>query len=137
MKYNLVLTLASTLALLLLLVGCDAYEDGGGEKGEPVQTELLRVEVIPSPVAAGDTALFRAVIEDSLDERFSFRWFKGGGRFAGVDEQFSATTTDTNSVLWIAPDGVGTYNFAVSIDNGSRDSLGTGGSFDVTVVERN
>ena len=133
MKYNLALMLAGALALMLLW-GCDFGEQGPPDPRPPAQTEVLRVEVVPSPVAAGDTALFRAVIEDSLDERFEYRWFSEGGKFVGVDEQFSAVTTDTNSVLWRAPGELGTFDLSVRIDNGSRDSTAVGQSFDVTVV---
>ena len=127
----------STFLLLspaLLLTGCDFGELEPPDPPRPVQTEIVRIEVIPNPVVAGDTALFRAVIEDSLDERFEYRWFKSGGRFVGLERGFSAITTDTNSVHWITSGELGTLGFAVRIDNGSRDSTATGTSFDVTVV---
>ena len=122
------------LSPALLLAGCDAYQDGGGEKGEPAQTELLRVEVIPNPVVASDTALFRATIKDSLDKRFRYEWTRSLGEFVGVGPRYRLAITDTNSVRWVAPNELGTFGFTVSPDNGSRDSLATGGSFSVTVV---
>ena len=134
-KYKFALTLACALALLL--GGCDFSEREPPDPDPPVQTELLRVEVVPEPVAAGDTALFRAVIEDSLDERFTYRWTKALGNFVDIEPRFRGVTTDTNSVRWVAPSELGTFGFTVSIDNGSRDSVGTGGSFSVTVVEQN
>ena len=100
-----------------------------------MQTEIVRIDVVPNPVAAGDTALFRAVIEDSLAERFKYRWTRSGGRFVGIDPRTFSTTTDTNSIRWVAPDTPDTYGMSVGIDNGSEDSLATGKSFNVTVVE--
>ena len=140
MKRNPILTLACffALALMLLYAGCDAFpEPEPPEPEPPAQTELLRIEVMPNPVAAGDTALFRAVIEDSLDERFEYGWIISVGHFAGVEPRFFTVTTDTNSVRWVAPSKPGTYQQGVQVDNGSRDSLATGGSFVVTVVEGN
>ena len=125
---------ALTSALLLLAVGCDFGEQGPPDPIPPVQTEIVRIEVIPSPVAAGDTALFRAVIEDSLDTRFRFFWSKDSGRFVRGDDRDFVAVTDTNSVRWVAPQSPGVYNQAVRADNGSRDSTAVGRSFDVTVV---
>ena len=123
----------STLALLLLVAGCDAIEREPPDLPPPVQTEVLRVEVIPELVAVGDTALFRVVIEDSLDTRFEYRWTKALGNFVGVEPRFRGVTTDTNSVLWVAPSELGTFGFSVRVDNGSRDSTAVGQSFRVSV----
>ena len=137
MGRNPILTLACFFALALLYAGCDAFpETEPPDPDPPVQTEIVRIDVVPSPVAAGDTALFRAVIEDSLDERFTYGWGVSSGRFAGVEPRFSTVTIDTNSIRWVAPEEPGTYRCDVSISNGSRDSLGVGQSFDVTVVGR-
>ena len=88
MKYDFVLTLACSSVLMLLYAGCDAFpETEPPDPDPPVQTEIVRIEVVPNPVAAGDTALFRVVIEDSLDERFSYRWFISAGNFVGVDKR--------------------------------------------------
>ena len=114
--------------------GCDFSEREPPDPDPPVQTELLRIEVVPEPVAVGDTALFRAVIEDSLDERFTYGWIISAGNFEGVSDRFGTITTDTNSVRWVAPTKPGTYRFGIDIDNGSRDSVATGGPFDVTVI---
>ena len=137
MKCNRVLTLTSALTLTLLYVGCDAFPETEPEDPvPPAQTEIVRIEVVPNPVAAEDTALFRVVIKDSLDKRFKYRWTKALGNFVGVDEQVRGLTTDTNSVRWVAPSELGTFGFTVRPDNGSRDSLATGSSFNVTVVDR-
>ena len=122
------------LSPALLLVGCDIGEIGSPDPPPPVQTEIVRVEVIPNPVVAGDTALFRAVIEDSLDKRFEYQWTKALGSFEGVEPRFRVVITDTNSVRWVAPSQLGTFGSGVRIDNGSRDSTAVGQSFDVTVV---
>ena len=126
----------SLVTLAFLLAGCDISvgETEPPDPDPPAQTEIVRIEVIPNPVAAGDTALFRAIIEDSLDTRFRYSWTGDGGRFAGVEPRFRSVTVDTNSIRWIAPREPGTYRPSVTIDNGSQDSTGTGGSFGVTVV---
>ena len=133
MKYNPALMLAGVLALVLAW-GCDFGEQGPPDPDPARQTEIIRVEVVPNPVAAGDTALFRAVIEDSLSERFEYRWFRSEGYFAEVGDQFGVVITDTNSIYWVAPDRSGAYRPSVQIDNGSQDSTAVGQSFDVTVV---
>ena len=118
----------------LLLTGCDFGELEPPDPPPPVQTEIVRVEVIPNPVVAGDTALFRAIIEDSLDERFGYGWIISAGNFEGVSDRFGTVTTDTNSVRWVAPSNPGRYRQGIEVDNGSRDSTATGQSFDVAVV---
>ncbi|MGI9176077.1 MAG: hypothetical protein ACR2GR_12260 [Rhodothermales bacterium] len=125
------------LSPVLLLTGCDFGEQGPPDPDPPVQTEIVRIEVIPNPVVAGDTALFRAIIEDSLDARFEYQWTKALGNFEGVEPRFRVVITDTNSVRWVAPSELGTFGSGVRIDNGSRDSTAVGKSFDVTVVSGN
>ena len=91
------------------------------------------MEVIPELVAVSDTALFRVVIEDSLDTRFRYGWTRAVGEFVGVGPRFRAATTDTNSIRWVASSDPGIYGFSVRVDNGSRDSTAVGQSFRVSV----
>ena len=136
MKRDRVLTFACALALLH--VGCNAIpENEPPDPDPPAQTEIVRIEVVPNPVAVGDTALFRVVIEDSLDERFEYRWTRSGGRFANIDPRVFSVTTDSNGIRWIAPDTRDTYGMSVRAENGSEDSLAVGTSFTVTVAEGN
>ncbi|PSQ66607.1 MAG: hypothetical protein BRD32_02230 [Bacteroidetes bacterium QH_2_64_74] len=114
--------LATLLTATLLLVGCDSG------KPDPIfrQTEILRVEVEPSPVPIGDTATFTCVIEDSTDEQFEFTWtIEGEGQ----------TVTEGNTLQWIANVETGTYSGLVRADNGSEDSLSVSEDFTVEVVE--
>ncbi|MGI9175928.1 MAG: hypothetical protein ACR2GR_11480 [Rhodothermales bacterium] len=125
-----------TLIFLVLLGGCDFGEQGSPDPDPARQTEIGRVEVVPNPVVANDTALFRVTIKDSLSERFDYRWTRALGDFVGGEPQFRGMTTDTNSIRWVAPSRIGTFGFTVRTDNGSRDSTAVGQSFDVTVVEK-
>lgn len=113
--------LATLLTATLLLVGCDSG------KPDPIfrQTEILRVEVEPSPVPIGDTATFTCVIEDSTDERFEFRWFLDA----------PTRVTDTTQINWVAEVDTGEHRFRVEADNGSQDSMSVNRGFTVEVVE--
>jgi hypothetical protein len=66
---------ALVLTAALSLAGCSSF---GGDEYRPFVTDILRVEVEPNPVAAGDTAVFTCVVEDSTDRSLSFVWFLGG-----------------------------------------------------------
>jgi len=54
---------------LLLLTGCESF---GGDEYRPDVTEILRVEVEPNPVVAGDTATFTCVVKDSINADLLF-----------------------------------------------------------------
>ena len=95
---------ALVLTAALSLAGCDIFGKGGNEY-RPRVTDVLRVEVEPNPVAAGDTAVFTCVVEDSTDRSLSFVWFLGG----------KLDTTSTNSTEWRAPPEDSTYNFKVQV----------------------
>jgi len=120
-RFPLPLVATMTIAVLLL-GGCDSG------KPDPIlrQTEILRVEVEPSPVPVGDTATFTCVIEDSTDERFEFTWtIEGEGQ----------TITEDNTLQWAANVETGSYSSLVRADNGSEDSLSVSEDFTVEVVE--
>jgi hypothetical protein len=112
---------AALFTATLLLGGCDSG------KPDPIfrQTEILRVEVEPSPVPVGDTATFTCVIEDSTDERFEFRWFLDA----------PTRVTDTNQINWVAEVDTGEYRFRVEVDNGSEDSVSVNRGFTIEVIE--
>ena len=95
---------ALVLTAALSLAGCDIFGKGGNEY-RPRVTDILRVEVEPNPVAAGDTAVFTCVVEDSTDRSLSFVWFMG----AKLD------TTSTNSTEWRAPSEDRTYSYKVRV----------------------
>ena len=111
---------ATLFTATLLLGGCDSG------KPDPIfrQTEILRVEVEPSPVPVGDTATFTCIIEDSTDERFEFRWF------------LDALTriTDTNQINWVAEVDTGKHRFTVEADNGSTEKRPASSRFTVEVI---
>jgi len=104
----------------------------GGTGEFPPATEILRVEVEPNPVAAGDTAVFTCVIRDSLESGFTFTWvLKNHNGYVTT-----VTTTDTNQYRWEAPSDTGRYAHEVDVyapDNPNPVEE----TFDVTVTENN
>ncbi|MFB6271445.1 MAG: hypothetical protein ABEL51_00985 [Salinibacter sp.] len=96
--------LAAGLTATLLLSGC------GGNEYRPKVTEILHVEVDPSPVPAGDTAVFTCVIEDSLESGFRFEWNQFDPTY-----EFPLAVTDTNQYPWKAPSDSGMYAHQVIV----------------------
>lgn len=115
---------AATLAAVLLLAGCDI--GGGGDEYFPPATEILRVEVEPNPVAAGDIAVFTCFIEDSLESGFRFQWFLQG---------IEGAVTDTNQYQWVAPTEPDTFSFQVEVSRRESGFEPVQQPFEVTVVE--
>jgi hypothetical protein len=114
---------ALVLTAALWLTGCDSI--GGGNEYRPRVTEILRVEVEPNPVAAGDTAIFTCVVEDSSDLSLSFEWFVAG----------EVETTPANSLEWVAPLEDSTYHPKVEVTRpGDADVQDTQKRFSVTVT---
>lgn len=116
-------------AALLLAAGCDNAWPGGDNPGDdgppPLQTKILRVEVAPDDtVTVGDTARFTAVIEDSTDASFLFKWFLVANPTA---------PTETNTVRWKANVSPGTYTHVIKVDNGSQNTPPSQ-EFEITVA---
>lgn len=103
--------LAATVAAALLLAGCGGM--GGGEP--PPVTDILRVEVKPNPVAAGDTAVFTCIVEDSTDTTLTFKW--------NLENTFGITDTDTNQYRWEAPSEPKTYSHTVIVERSGDSSV--------------
>lgn len=123
------------VALLLGSCGLGSYE--GRPDDDPVpQTEILRFELTPDTVATEDTVLIHCVIEDSLDERFEYRWKLGSDTLA-----VNGTILGPR-IRWIAPDlnisqgEVQESSAGIIIDNGSRDSAIVEGSFQIPVIKK-
>jgi hypothetical protein len=115
---------ALVLTAALSLAGCDIFGKGGNEY-RPWVTDILRVEVEPNPVAAGDTAVFTCVVEDSSDLSLSFEWFVAG----------EVETTPANSLEWVAPLEDSTYHPKVEVTRpGDADVQDTQKRFSVTVT---
>jgi len=109
---------------LLLLTGCESF---GGDEYRPDVTEILRVEVEPNPVAAGDTVTFTCVVTDSLRQDFKFLW-----SLPGID----TAVTDTSQYRWAAPSEPGDFHFQVRVatpENSSDHHVQK--PFEVTVTE--
>ena len=119
--------IAALLTAVLLLPGCDLSR--GGDEYFPPATEILRVEVEPNPVAAGDTAVFTCVIEDSLESGFIFVWDLEG--LGNID------TATTNRYQWIAPSSARTYSHTVIVDDLYAEVEPVQQPFEITVVDSN
>lgn len=115
--------LAATLTAALLLAGC-----GSGGTGErPPATEIIRVDVDPNPVAAGDTTVLTCIVADSTDSSLEFDWLPPKGGFV---------ETDTNQYRWEAPNRADTLGFTVLVERpGDASVRSTQESFDVVVID--
>ena len=119
--------LAAGLTAVLILTGCDSF---GGEEYRPFVTEILDVHVEPNPVAAGDTAVFTCVVEDSADTTLAFKWF--------LENTFGVVETDTSQFKWTAPSEAKTYSHKVRVFRpGDADVQSTQERFTVTVTDNN
>ncbi len=104
---------------LLLFAGCELpFSDSAPPKEIPPQTEILRIDVDPNPVALGDTTRVTVVIRDSLDTRFKYSW-SPAPCFSVVGAPIPPVT-DTNSVLLAVITSIPhTCRVNVFVDNGT------------------
>jgi hypothetical protein len=117
----------------VLLHACNFPSDSGGDELRPPQTEILDVRVQPDTVAPGDTASLTCVIEDSLDERFLFRWDIDKGEVLGAKKENNFFISEDDNIRWIAPSKESSYLIGVIADNGSEDSLSAREGFTIVV----
>jgi hypothetical protein len=64
--------------LTLALASCD-YEVSSAIENPPPFTQILRVDVIPNPVAAGDSLTLRCLTIDNLPTGYTFVWSTSQG----------------------------------------------------------
>lgn len=123
------LPLAAALLMIAALTACDSNPTDPDQY--PRQTRILRVDVIPNPVAEGDTVTFICVIADSLDERFEFTW--------SATSMLSDTTTQGPVFKWKAqkyPNAPLPYvSFSVRANNHTPNSVSVVQFFYVNIVE--
>ncbi len=130
-------------ALPLLLfgifaIGCDDVGlpiSSAGPDPEHPQTEVLRIDIDPNPVTAGDTTLITVHIRDSLDTRFKYTWVVSSvGRVVGGPDR-GLPVTDSNSVFIVSNAASGRHSGTVFIDNGmeTQGFLPVSESFDIIV----
>lgn len=134
-RQNRILLLCVTALLLaVLLYGCGFPIDSGDDI-QSLQTKILKVLVQPDTVAPGDTASFTCVIKDSIDTRFKFYWLIQYGKVEGAIQYgyYDYKSGNSRSIKWIAPEKSDTYNFEVTVDNGSADSSWVKKSFSITI----
>jgi len=88
------------------LVGCDIHIDDSIDRPTPL-TEIVRVEVLPNPVAVGDSLTLRCVTKDSLatGTGYVYAW--------GLPEGYRYFSTHTIRVK--APAIPGTYDYTVTV----------------------
>lgn len=119
------LPLAAALLIIAAFAACDSNPTDPDQY--PRQTRILRVDVIPNPVAEGDTVTFICVIADSLDERFEFTWKRG----TVLD-----TITQEPVFRWKAQkstNGLSFADFSVRANNHSPDSQSVAKFFRVQI----
>ena len=124
MKRRGALALLPILLWAVLTSGCDPELGFGGDEYPADATTILEVRVVPNPVVAGDTAVFTAVIADSLEDGFIYTWNTPGIGFE---------ITETNRFEWIAPADTGTYTHFLSVDR-EGDFREAQESFKVVVI---
>lgn len=74
-QLSLVVFLAITATSCLDMSGMFDSDDDYSPSPPPIyNTEILRVDITPNPVMAGDSVLFTCIITDSLDPAFKFQW---------------------------------------------------------------
>lgn len=94
------------LCIALALAGCDMRIDDTIDRPVPL-TEIVRVEVLPNPVAVGDSLTLRCVTKDSLatGTGYEYTWNTGGTYY----------TTLVPVTRIKAPNAPGTYTFSVLV----------------------
>jgi len=124
--------------LIFTGMGCELpYGDSEPPEEIPPQTEILRIDVDPNPVALGDTTRVTVVIRDSLDTRFRYTWHPGPWfRVVGAPLG-QPPVTDTNRVLLaVITEITGIHRIGVSVDNGTfPEGQSVSKSFEIEVVE--
>lgn len=124
-------TLGLILVSFILGTACDwtvEHGDQGSISSDTLQTHIVEVRSQPHPIPPGDTATFTAVIADSTDPSFEFRWY-----LAGVGP---VVVTDTNQVKWPSlDDESGIVQHVVVADNGADSLTAPTREFTVTVEE--
>ena len=114
------LPLAFALAVCAALVACDGLGSPPPGPPPPLQTRILEIRLEPDTVAAADTVLMHAVIEDSLDTSFRYEWDGVGTshndwRYLPVDGR-----RDGPRVRFIAPEFSNSPGEVVNVVNGVR-----------------
>mgnify|MGYP007116954420 CR=1 FL=1 len=80
MKAPSIFLLTITVIISITLTSCLDFSNFWGDDDEidtsppDFNTEILRVEIEPNPVVAGESVLFTCIIKDSLDPAFKFQW---------------------------------------------------------------
>jgi hypothetical protein len=108
--------------LCCVVLCCDSGPD-------PVefQTDILGINIEPSPGIVGDEMTFTCIIEDSLDTRFKFIW-----NIPNID---SAIVTENNSLKIIAK-STGEFTGGVTVSNEIEDQEPVSALFSFSVVNQ-
>jgi|AntRauTorcE11898_2_1112593.scaffolds.fasta_scaffold35696_2 hypothetical protein len=99
------------------------------------QTEIIEINLTPDTVAAGDTVLIHGIIEDSLDNRFTYYWgfpedekIPVNGTIFGPKIKWKAkATSDTTGKVVDA-------STTLRVDNGSQDSVSVTEGFRIPIL---
>lgn len=110
---------------LALAAGCvDPFDDDGTMIRPKETIRIVRVDVAPNPVAAGDSLTLRCVTLDSLATGYEYAW--------GLPAGFRYTT---NPIIRVkAPDTPGNYEYGVTVRNDEPNTSFPTKIFIITVI---
>lgn len=108
---------------VLALTSCD-YEVSSPVDNPPPLTKILRVDVIPNPVVAGDSLTLRCVTIDSLATGYTFVWLTSQG--------FQYTSSPIIRIK--SPSNPGSHTFGVTVRKDVPNVLFPGKNFLVEVI---
>lgn len=93
------------------------------------ETEILRVQIDPNPVVAGETVTFRCIIKDSLDTSFYYLWIVN-------KDSSNQIRTEDNTYKIEAPGIPGNYVGNVYVSNDSPNHSAVSGDFTYEVIKK-
>ncbi len=129
------------LLFLFVETGCKLNVGGRSNPGDlPDQTRILKAYAEPSTVAPGDTVECFCIISDSTNTRFKFYWYiPRGTPIGGKDTTYYGSgvhMTSVNRIKWKAPNLSGGYDFDITVDDNSQDSVAAEKTFSVSVKQK-
>lgn len=121
------LIIASYTASCVNILGDDFW--GEDETWYGFETEILRVDIDPNPVVAGELVTFTCVINDSLDPNFYYIWI------INIDS-VKQDRTETNTYEIKAPNQPGNYSARVYMSNNKPNYSAVSENFSYTVIRK-
>lgn len=108
---------------VMLITACQ--KKSPTEPGPNDPPAIITLTAVPEAVGFGLTSRLWVSVEDDKKDRLSFRWDCEAGTFSDIQSTAkiaaSEIKTSSDSILWTAPDSLGTFTVAVVVSDG-RDS---------------